>query len=331
MSTIRDVAKLAGVSVSTVSRSLSGRTFVEEETKQRVLDAVRELNYKPNIIARGLREGRFCTIALIVPDINSLFYPALMKNIEKEAAEKGYSLILCNTNDSAEKEKQAIEMLSSRGVAGILCMSVEDDIQNLLAFQEETGIPVVLINRSSQGKLGTVSVDNELGGYMMTKLLLEKGHRKIAGMFGSFEKSRFRERYNGCKRAMEEYGIEDYKHYFIYDVDTIDEACQRTMEILKWEDRPTAFFATIDMMTIGIYSGISQCDLQIPNDISVVGFDDIFVTKHMLPPLTTYHAPIEELAGKAVEMLVNQIENNGVADEIIVPGNIKERQSVSTL
>ena len=85
------------------------------------------------------------------------------------------------------------------------------------------------------------------------------------------------------------------------------------------------------MMTIGIYSGISQCDLQIPNDISVVGFDDIFVTKHMLPPLTTYHAPIEELAGKAVEMLVNQIENNGVADEIIVPGNIKERQSVSTL
>lgn len=328
MSTIKDVAKLAGVSVSTVSRALSGRTFVEEETKQKVLEAVQELNYKPNIIAKGLREGKFCTIALIVPDINSLFYPALMKNIEKVAAEKGYSLILCNTNNSVEKEKQAVEMLSSRGVAGIICMSVEDDIRNLLTFQKETNIPVVLINRCSEGNLGTVSIDDEHGGYLMTKLLLEKGHRKIAGMFGSFEKRRFRERYNGCKRAMEEFGITDYKRYFIYDVDTIDEAYQRTVEILQREDRPTAFFATIDMMTIGIYSGISQCNLQIPNDISVVGFDDIFVTKHMIPPLTTYHAPIDELAGKAVEMLVDQIENHGVASEIIVQGNVKERQSV---
>ncbi len=331
MSTIKDVAKLAGVSVSTVSRALSGRTFVEEETKQKVLEAVQELNYKPNIIAKGLREGKFCTIALIVPDINSLFYPALMKNIEKEAAEKGYSLILCNTNNSVEKEKQAVEMLSSRGVAGIICMSVEDDIRNLLTFQKETNIPVVLINRCSEGNLGTVSIDDEHGGYLMTKLLLEKGHRKIAGMFGSFEKRRFRERYNGCKRAMEEFGITDYKRYFVYDVDTIDEACQRTIEILKRKERPTAFFATIDMMTIGIYSGISQCNLQIPNDISVVGFDDIFVTKHMIPPLTTYHAPIEELAGKAVEMLVNQIENNGIANEIIVQGKVKERQSVIEL
>ena len=331
MSTIKDVAKLAGVSVSTVSRALSGRTFVEEETKQRVLEAVQELNYKPNIIAKGLREGKFCTIALIVPDINSLFYPALMKNIEKEAAEKGYSLILCNTNNSVEKEKQAVEMLSSRGVAGIICMSVEDDIRNLLTFQKETNIPVVLINRCSEGNLGTVSIDDEHGGYLMTKLLLEKGHRKIAGMFGSFEKRRFRERYNGCKRAMEEFGIAEYKRYFVYDVDTIDEACQRTIEILKRKERPTAFFATIDMMTIGIYSGISQCNLQIPNDVSVVGFDDIFVTKHMIPPLTTYHAPIEELAGKAVEMVVNQIENNGTANEIIVQGKIKERQSVIEL
>ena len=241
MSTIKDVAKLAGVSVSTVSRALSGRTFVEEETKQKVLEVVQELNYKPNIIAKGLREGEFCTIALIVPDINSLFYPALMKNIEKEAAEKGYSLILCNTNNSVEKEKQAVEMLSSRGVAGIICMSVEDDIRNLLTFKKETNIPVVLINRYSEVNLGTVSIDDEHGGYLMTKLLLEKGHRKIAGMFGSFEKRRFRERYNGCKRAM------------------------------------------------------------------------------------------EELAGKAVEMLVNQIENKGTANEIIVQGNVKERQSVIEL
>ena len=331
MSTIKDVAKLAGVSVSTVSRALSGRTFVEEETKQKVLKAVKELNYKPNVIAKGLREGRFCIIALLVPDINSLFYPALMKSVEKAVHQKGYSLILCNTNNSVEMEKQAIEMLGSRGVAGIICMSVEDDIRKLHEFQERENIPVVLINRNSEGRLGTVSIDDEHGGYLMTKALLEKGHRKIAGMFGSFEKRRFRERYNGCKRAMEEYGVSDYKRYFIYDVDTIDEAYQRSVEILQGEDRPTAFFATIDMMTIGIYSAISQCGLKIPEEVSVVGFDDIFVTKHMIPPLTTYHAPIEELAQKAVDMLIRLMENRNSAEEIVIKGSVKERQSVMRL
>ena len=331
MSTIKDVAKLAGVSVSTVSRALSGRIFVEEETKQKVLEAVKELNYKPNVIAKGLREGRFCIIALLVPDINSLFYPAFMKSVEKAAYQKGYSLLLCNTNNSAEMEKQTIEMLGSRGVAGIICMSVEDDIHILHEFQINEKIPVVLVNRSSEGRLGTVSIDDELGGYLMTKTLLDSGHRKIAGMFGSFEKRRFRERYNGCKRAMEEYGIADYKKYFIYDVDTIDEAYQRTITVLQGEDRPTAFFATIDMMTIGIYSAISKCGLKIPEDISVVGFDDIFMTKHMIPPLTTYHAPIEEISQKAVDMLINMIENKAAAEEIVIKGNVKERESVKRL
>ena len=328
MSTIKDVAKLAGVSVSTVSRALSGRTFVEEETKKKVLEAVRELNYKPNIIAKSLREGRSQTIALIIPDINSLFYPELMKCIEKAAADKGYSLILNNTNNDIQKEKAAVEMLANRGVAGMICLSVDDDVRNLYDFQEENHIPVVLINRNSEGRLGTVSVDDEQGGYLMTRLLLEKGHTKIAGMFGSFEKRRFRERYNGCKRALEEFGITDYKRYFIYDVDTIDEACQRTVEALEKQERPTAFFATIDMMTIGIYSGINQCGMQIPQDISVVGFDDIFVTKHMIPPLTTYHAPMGEIAENAVKMLSELIEKKGTAEEIVIRGSVKERQSV---
>lgn len=331
MSTIKDVAKLAGVSVSTVSRALSGKVFVEEDTKQKVLAAVKELNYKPNVIARSLREGKFCTIALLVPDINSLFYPALMKDIEKAATQRGYSLILCNTNNDVKKEKREIEMLSSRGVAGIVCLSVEDDIRHLQEFQKNDNIPVVLINRDSEGRLGTISVDDEHGGYLMTKYLLEQGHRKIAGMFGSFEKKRFRERYNGCKRAMEEYEITDYKRYFIYDVDTIDEACQRSISMLEKEDRPTAFFASIDMMTMGIYSGIYQCGLKIPEDISVVGFDDIFVTKHMIPPLTTYHAPMKEIAEKAVDMLINLMTQKKAMQEIVIQGNVKERDSVAEL
>ncbi len=331
MSTIKDVAKLAGVSASTVSRTLSNRVFVEEETRQKVLAAVKELNYQPNIIARGLREGRTYTLAFMVPDINSLFYPMIMKSIERCASERGYSLILCNNNENIEQEKKNIEMLGQRGVDGVLCMSVEDDIHHLLTFQQEKNIPVVLVNRIFAGDISAVSMDQEYGGYLMTKYLLEKGHRKIAGVFGDFGRQRFRERYNGCKRAMEEYGVTDYKKYFIYDVDTIEEAYYRTKQVLSGDDCPTAFFATMDILTIGIYSGINECGLRIPEDVSVVGFDNIFMAQYMIPPLTTYNASIDALAEKSVELMMKKLEKKEENENLILAGELIERRSVKCL
>lgn len=199
MSIIKDVAKLAGVSASTVSRAISQRVFVEEETRQKVLQAVEELGYQPNMFAKALKDGRTNTIAFLIPDINSLFYPEVMKSIERYASEKGFSTILCNNNEDIQKEKQTMKMLLNRRVDGILC----------------------------------VSIDNEYGGYLMAKALLERGHVKIAGMFGDFGRQRFRDRYLGCRRAMEEFGIHDYKRYFIYAVDMVEEAYQRTLEMLE--------------------------------------------------------------------------------------------------
>lgn len=327
MSTIKDVAKLAGVSPSTVSRTLSNRIFVEEETRQKVLKAVDELNYKPSIMAKALREGRTYTIALLVPDINSLFYPMIMKSIEKYAADKGYSIILCNNNEDIECEKRNMEMLGSRGIDGILCMSVEDDIRHLVRFQKENKVPVVLVNRDFTEDISCIAVDNEYGGYLMTKYLLDMGHRKIAGMFGDFSRQRFRERYNGCKKAMEEHGIKDYRKYFIYDVNTVDEAYRCTQEALAREDRPTAFFASLDILAIGMYSGITESGLVIPRDVSVVGFDNIFMTEYMTPPLTTYNAPIDNLARQSVETLMGQMEDGKPPVRIIMKGELIERRS----
>lgn len=327
MSTIKDVAKLAGVSASTVSRTLSNRIFVEEETRQKVLMAVEELNYKPSIMAKGLREGKTYTIALLVPDINSLFYPMIMKSIEKYATQKGYSVILCNNNESIEWEKKNLYMLGSRGIDGILCMSVEDDISHLVRFQKANKVPVVLMNRDFLEDVSCISVDNEYGGYLMVKYLLDMGHRKIAGMFGDFSRQRFRARYDGCKRAMEEYKVENYKKYFIYDVNTIEEAYRCTQESLLRKDRPTAFFASLDILAIGIYSGIRKSGLEIPQDVSVVGYDNIFMTQYMTPPLTTYNAPIDELAKKSVECLIDQIEDRKPCERIIMKGNLIERKS----
>ncbi len=329
MSTLKDVAKLAGVSASTVSRTLSNRIFVEEETRQKVLKAVEELNYHPNIVARGLKEGKTFMIGFMVPDINSLFYPMIMKSIERYAFQKGYSLILMNNEENIEKEKQALQSFGGRGIDGILCMSVEDDVSHLEKFQTERKIPIVLVNRIEGKSMSGVSIDHEHGGYLMTKYLLEHGHTKIAGMFGDFGKQRFRLRYAGCKRAMEEYGIENYKRYFIYDVNSIEEAYLRTVEILKGEDRPTAFFASMDILAIGIYSGISACGLKIPDDISVVGFDNIFMTQYMTPPLTTYNPSMEALAMNSVELLMKQIDHPDCErEQITLKGTLTERKSV---
>lgn len=331
MYTIKDVAKLAGVSPSTVSRTLSKRIFVEEETRQKVLKAVDELNYKPSIMAKALREGRTYTIALLVPDINSLFYPMIMKSVEKYTTEKGYSIILCNNNEDIECEKRNMEMLASRGIDGILCMSVEDDIRHLLKFQKEHNVPIVLVNRMFPEEISCISIDNEYGGYLMMKHLLDMGHRKIAGMFGDFSRQRYRERYNGCKRAMEEYGIKDYKKYFVHDVNTIEEAYLCTCEMLSREEGPTAFFASMDILAIGLYRGILEKGMVIPKDISVVGFDNIFMSEYITPPLTTYNAPIDELTKRSVECLIDQIENNGSIVQAVMKGELIERKSVQNI
>ncbi len=328
MSTIKDVARLAGVSASTVSRALSNRVFVEEETRQRVLKAVEVLNYKPSLMAKGLREGRSYTIALLVPDINSLFYPTVMKCVERYAAQSGYSIILCNSNEDIECERKNLEMLASRGIDGVLCMSVEDDIRHILAFERDHKIPVVLVNRDFPADISCIAVDNAYGGYLMTKYLLDQGHRRIAGMFGDIGRQRFRERCTGCKRALEEYGVEESKRFFVYNVSSIEEAFGHTMELLGRADRPTAFFASMDVLAIGIYSGLSHSGLRIPEDVSVAGFDNLFMTQYMTPPLTTYNEPVERLSKRAVECLVNRIENRGPVEREILRGELVVRGSV---
>lgn len=331
MSTIKDVAKLAGVSCSTVSRTLSNRAFVEEETRQKVLKAVEALDYRPSMLAKGLREGRCYRIAFMVPDINSFFYPMIMKSIEKYAMQKGYSVILCNNEESLALEKKNMEMMGSGAVDGILCMSVSDEIQHFERFQKERGIPVVLVNRKGSEDIVGIEMDDEYGGYVMTKYLLQHGHRKIAAMFGNFDNQRFRDRCRGCKRAMEEYGVEGYKRYFIYDADSIQEAYERTMDVLAKENRPTAFFASMDILSIGIYRGIDESGMKVGEDISVAGYDNITISEYMNPPLTTYGTPVDWMAQEGVGALIDRIERRERQVQRTRRGEVIERRSVRNI
>lgn len=333
MSNIKDVAKLAGVSISTVSRTLSGKIFVEESTKQKVLAAVNELHYKPNIMAQGLREGKTHTLAFLVPDINSFFYPAIMNSVEKYASLQGYSLMLCNNNKSIRQEKQNLGMLLQRQVDGILCMSVEDKVEHLVKAQAESDIPIVLINRFSEQPISSIMADNYYGGYLMAKYLLDHGHRRIGCMFESFTQERYRARYAACQQALNEYGIKDNEKFFSGNIGSIEAAHDQTIKWLKRKDRPTAILTAIDTLALGIYSGIRESGLTIPDDVSVIGFENIFITKYMSPPLTTHNFPTDLLAQEAINCLLGQI-NGGWKDHIqkkIFQGSLVIRNSVKKI
>lgn len=328
MSTIKDVARLAGVSASTVSRTLTNRVYVDEATRQKVLHAAKELHYRPNLAAKGLREGKSGTLALLVPDINSFFYPQIMKAVEKEAAVKGYTLFLVNTDEDPEREKKAVRTMISRGVDGILCLSVEDDTSHLEETSREEGVPVVLLNRFGTKALSSVSVDDEDGGYLMVKYLLKKGHRKIAALFGRAQMQRFRSRRRGAETAMREYGVTGYEERFLDNISTIEEAYRATAALMKEKDRPTAVFASMDILAIGAYRAIREAGLSIPEDVSVTGFDNIAMTEFMTPPLTTYEEPFTELAKNCVAELARQIEGGRDTRKSVFRGRVLERESV---
>ena len=331
MSKINDVAKLAGVSPSTVSRTLSNRVFVKEETRKKVLDAARQLNYQPSMLAKGLREGKSSTIALLVPDISSLFYPELMDAIEQLTSKSGYLLFLCSSHNSLEREKNTVKLLSTRGIDGMCCLSVCDDIEHIIQLHETMGIPVVMINRPSARQLNCVSVNNEKGGYQAVSYLLDRGHVRIAGIFGSLSHWHNRERFHGYQRALKEQNIFLPERYAVPNVSSFEEAYLHTKKLLESDTPPTAFFASMDILTVGIYRAVSEAGLRIPDDISVIGFDNISLAAYMVPPLTTCRLPIEEIALASVSCLLQQIENGGSSIFTLMDCQLIERSSVKSI
>ena len=331
MSTVKDVAKLAGVSTSTVSRAISGKVFVEEETKKKVLAAAKALDYRPSILAKGLREGKTFTIAFMVPDINSLFFPMIMKSVENYAETKGYSILLCDSNEDPEKELRTIRELGDRNIDGIICMSTMDDTKSIRKIRKESAVPVTFINRRADKVVTSVSVDSVYGGYAATKYLLDHGHRKIGGIFGSLSQKRFRDRFDGCREALDEYGVEMRNEYFASGIDSIEGAYAFTEKLMQKQDRPTAMFASMDILAIGLYAGVRAAGLEIPKDVSVAGFDNIYMTEFMIPPLTTYSSPIEQMAKDAVDQLIAQMDGEQKPKSVLLRGSLIERESVRTI
>jgi LacI family transcriptional regulator len=310
--TIKDIALLANVSHTTVSRALNDKLRIKNETKEKILSIARDLNYRPDFIARSLVMKRTKTLGLVITTISNPFYVELAQGIEATARGLGYNIILCSTHHDLSVEKQYVDMLRSKGVDGIIFTSAHLGDPNIVVLAEES-FPIVLVNRRTyhslvKEKVDYIGVNNILGGFLAVEHLIRLGHRQIAVIGGSAESSVALERLEGGKKALQAYTLEQRKDYF-WEGDFLKESGYRGgKRFLEMAEPPTAIFAANDYMALGTYQAIAERGLRIPEDIALVGFNDIEFTGMKGIDLTTIGQKKFEMGALAVKTLVEKIE-----------------------
>lgn len=327
MAGIKDVAEYCGVSLSTVSRTMTGSAKVSPETRQKVLQAVKKLNYKPNMTAQMLKSGSARLIGLIIPDIVNPYYPQIVKTLEDLAMEAGYSIILCDAQGDAKREKNYFETLQRLCVDGILYVPSTEDVEFVREYAER--IAMVIINRTFDINAPCINICNEEATNIAIRYLLNMGHRKIALYMNNTHRQYNVERLRGCEKAFKDAGVTDYKPFIQRDLDE-DDIYEKTVRLMNLPDRPTAVFMFNDNMAFGVYRGILDCGLRIPDDVSVMGFDDIPTAKYMAPPLTTIRHATYDTLKVIFNNLMYQINTREFGEGSITyyKAKLVERQSV---
>ena len=324
MATIVDVAKLAGVTPTTVSRVINNRGYISEKTRNKVNEAMDQLGYQPNEIARSLTKQKSNTIGVIVPHISHPYFAKLISNLENEASKNGYKIILCNSKEKAEKEKQYLDMCKSNRVAGIVLCS-----GNVESNKINTGdIPVVLLEKNfEEGKLG-IQCDNYQGGKLATEHLIECGCKKVLHFSGVIDEEMPAD---NREKAFIDTCIKNSVKYYIkkFDINTYNqmdyyEAIKDTITEIKEID---GIFASSDLIAAQVIQVCNELNIRIPQDIKLVGFDDVEISKLTTPTITTIHQPIKEMSKLAVELIDTKYTNVEIDKQIIVPVELVVRNS----
>ena len=326
--TIKDVAREAGVSINTVSRALNGKPDVNPETKRLVLEAAQRLKYTPNKLARGLRSNKTGVIGVIVADIANPFFSAVVKGMGKAAKGLGYSIILQDTGENYENEEEAIRIMISEQVDGLLITPVQTENRSIHTLQE-SGIPFVLVARHfSDLDTDYVVVDDVQGGYLATTHLIEKGHEKIAFINGPACNSSAIERFQGYKKALEEHNIELNEKLMRNGALTMEDGYTHGKALLMGHGpRPTALFTFSDFVALGAMKAVREVGLRIPDDIAIVGYDDIDFAFCLEVPLTTVRVLKKEMGKKAVSVLEKKIDEHEGQSHLKMPVELVVRQS----
>lgn len=328
MPTIREVASRAGVSPTTVSHVINNTRFVSADARQRVLDAMAELNYRPNVLARSLRRGETRTLGLILPDSANPFFAEIARAIEDAAFSTGYSVILGNSENELTKEQVYVDVLVNKQVDGLIFVATGDHSPSLEQLVGD-GLPVVVVDRRlSDLEVDTVLTDNLQGGLTATRHLIGLGHRQIACITGPSNLTPSAERVIGYRRALEEQQLPvDENLIRKGDFNPHSGYCAAS-ELLNCRPRLSAIFVCNDMMAIGALRALSEAGLRVPQDCSLVGYDDIELASYITPPLTTVRQDKAALAEAAVQLLLERVAEPGLpARTRILPAHLVERQS----
>lgn len=330
MASIRDVAKLAGVSITTVSRVINKRGRISKETEEKVWRAIEALQYQPNLLARGLRSQKTKLLGLLVPDIDSPFFARLAKYIEEAAYRKGYNLILCNVGENPKKEKHYLEVLIQRQVEGIIFPRVSDE-SLFVRTPQLSKIPYVVLDRTlEREEAPTVKLNNRMAGSLAASHLVELGHRKFACISGPRNINVCRERLEGFLEHLQREGIHP-EDVIVAEADFKIEGGRKAMEkILSLLSPPFALFSMNDMMAFGAIQVAREKEVQIPRDVSVIGLDNNPLGEVFSPPLTTVAQPFDRIAREGIALLCKLIEGKKVRKKSIeVPPYLVVRQSTA--
>jgi LacI family transcriptional regulator len=334
--TIEDIAVKANVSVSTVSRVLNnvaGKYRISRDTQKLVLKTAKELKYQPNQLARGLRLKKTHTIGLIVPDISNPFFACITDTIQSAAHRVGYSIVVCNTDDKLELEVEHTQLLVSKGVDGLIVLPVGQGSDHFRRLRKEN-IPFVLVDRYFEDlDAHSVLIDNFKGSYEAVEHLISRGHVRIGLIEGLPGASTTRGRRAGYLAALASHGIPLDESLLRGQSFRKETGYTETKALLRTDNPPTAIFATNDLITLGALEAIYEKGLNIPEDVSLVAFDEIDFNPFLRCPLTTVIQPREEMGEMAVKILVESMaqKEQKVFRQIVLPPRLGEGRSVRFL
>lgn len=324
MATLKDVAEKAGVTVTTVSRVINNRGYISEQTRKKIYDVMKELNYQPNELARSLSKQRTNTIGIIVPHIVHPYFAKLISYLETAAANRKYKILLCNTKEQTEKELEYIEMCMSNRVSGIVLCSRNIDINKM----KNLGIPVITIERNLEAGTVGIECDNYLGGKLATEHLIECGCKSLLHFSGIIDEdmpadARAEAFIDVCNKN----GVRHYEkqsNINIYNNMDYHEFIKKTLLEVPAVD---GIFASSDLIAAQVIQVCAALNIKIPEQLKLVGFDDVDIAQLTTPMITTIHQPIKEMSDWAIEFIEKSLKNEAVPEQIKLPVTLVKRQT----
>jgi LacI family transcriptional regulator len=311
--TIGDVARLAEVSIATVSHTINKTRFVSEELKARVYQAIEELGYMPNTVAQGLRAKKTKMIGLVIPDCTNMYFAEIAQQIDQKGFKLGYNVILCNSDNEAEKQHHYIRLLISKQVDGVILIST-DHTEKDIELLEKHNVPTVLVDRNvSSHNVDIIMVDNFKGGHIAAAHLVDCGYVRIGCVTGPANISSSIDRLNGFKEELKSHGLTIPKSYIVRGNFQYSGGKDAFGALMKLPDLPEAIFACNDMMALGCMHAALESGLRIPQDIAIIGYDNIIFNEITFIGLTTIAQPLQKITTQTILYLESRIQDKNIA------------------